>query len=707
MSQSLDPILKPSTVAVIGASRTPNSIGHQVVANLVDYGFTGAVYPVNPKASAINAIRAYPTVGAVPDQIDMAVIVVPRDHVLPVVQECADHGVKGVVVISAGFKEIGGDGIAREAELLDVVRRGGMRLVGPNCMGVLNADPAFSMNATFAPIMPPFGRVGFVSQSGAMGLSVLDYAREYGIGISQFVSMGNKPDVSGNDVLIQWENDPTVDVILMYVESFGNPERFRDIAQRITKRKPIIVVKAGRSEVGARAASSHTGALAEGDAAVGALLDQVGVIRAQSVEELFDLAMGFESGKMPRGDRVAILTNSGGPGILTADALAERGLTVPELGEDTVQKLQPLFPPEASVRNPLDMIASASPEGYHTALGALLADDGIDSTVVIFVPPLGVRQKDVAQAIADVATKSKDKPVLTVLMGRKGLPQGKAELHDAGIPAFIFPESAVRALAAMYDYETWRQRLVEPAPELAVDRDRAAEILNKAGSATKLSEHDTLDLLTAYGIPTAKARLATSEEDAAGMAQAIGGPVAMKIVSPQIIHKTDVGGVVIGVEGADEARLTYRGIVSRAVEAVPQADVTGVLVQEMVVEGREVIVGMSRDRMGPLLMFGLGGVFVEALKDVVFRVAPLARVDALDMVNGIRGRPILDGIRGEAPADIAAIVDVLLRISQMTVDFPQIAELDINPLLASAGGVVAVDGRVMLGHDQPTAGRGN
>jgi acetyl coenzyme A synthetase (ADP forming)-like protein len=704
MSQLLDPILKPSTVAVIGASRTPFSIGHQVVANLVDYGFTGAVYPVNPKARAINAIRAYPTVGEVPDQIDMAVIMVPKEHVLPVVQDCADHGVKGVVVISAGFKEIGGAGVAREAELLEVVRRSGMRMVGPNCMGVLNADPAFSMNATFAPTMPPFGRVGFVSQSGAMGLSVLDYAREYGIGISQFVSMGNKPDVSGNDVLLQWENDPTVDVILMYVESFGNPMRFRDIAQRITKRKPIIVVKAGRSEVGARAASSHTGALAEGDAAVGALMDQVGVIRAQSVEELFDLAMGFEGGKMPRGDRVAILTNSGGPGILTADALAERGLTVPELSDATVEKLQPLFPPEASVRNPLDMIASATPEGYHTALGALLADDGIDAAVVIFVPPLGVRQKDVAQAIAEVGTKSEGKPVLTVLMGRKGLPQGKAELHDAGIPAFIFPESAVRAIAAMHDYQTWRERPEEPAPELAVDRDRAAEILGKAGLATKLSENDALDLLAAYGIPTAQARLATSEGEAAEMAQAIGGQVAMKIVSPQIVHKTDVGGVVIGVEGADEARLTYRGIVSRAVEAVPEADVTGVLVQEMVIEGREAIVGMSRDRIGPLLMFGLGGVFVEALKDVVFRVAPLTRLDAADMVDGIRGRPILDGIRGEAPADIAAIVDVLLRISQMTIDFPQIAELDINPLLASDAGVVAVDGRVMLGHDQPTPG---
>jgi acyl-CoA synthetase (NDP forming) len=537
-----------------------------------------------------------------------------------------------------------------------------------------------------------------------MGLSVLDYAREYGIGISQFVSMGNKPDVSGNDVLLQWENDPAVDVVLMYVESFGNPMRFRDIAQRITKRKPIIVVKAGRSEVGARAASSHTGALAEGDAAVGALLDQVGVIRAHSVEELFDLAMGFEGGKTPRGDRVAILTNSGGPGILTADALAERGLTVPELSDATVQKLQPLFPPEASVRNPLDMIASATPEGYHTALGALLADDGIDAAVVIFVPPLGVRQKDVAQAIAEVGTKSEGKPVLTVLMGRKGLPQGKAELHDAGIPAFIFPESAVRAIAAMHDYQTWRERPVEPAPELVVDRDRAAEILGKAGSATKLSEHDTLDLLTAYGIPTAQARLAMSDEEAAEMAQALGGQVAMKIVSPQIVHKTDVGGVVVGVEGADEARLTYRGIVSRAVEAVPEAHVTGVLVQEMVTGGREVIVGMSRDRIGPLLMFGLGGVFVEALKDVIFRVAPLTRLDAIDMVHGIRGRPILDGIRGEAPADIAAIVDVLLRISQMTIDFPQIAELDINPLLASDAGVLAVDGRVMLGHDQPTPG---
>ena len=705
MSQALDPILKPSTVAVIGASRTPHSIGHQVVANLVQYGFTGAVYPVNPKARAINAIRAYPTLGEVPDQVDMAVIVVPRDHVIPVVQDCADHGVKGVVVISAGFKEMGGDGVALEAELLELIRRSGMRMVGPNCMGVLNADPAFSMNATFAPLMPPFGRVGFVSQSGAMGLSVLDYAREYGIGISQFVSMGNKPDVSGNDVLLQWEHDPTVDVILMYVESFGNPMRFREIAQRITKRKPIIVVKAGRSEVGARAASSHTGALAEGDAAVGALLDQVGVIRAHSVEELFDLAMGFEGGRMPRGDRVAILTNSGGPGILTADALADCGLTVPELSDDTVQQLRPLFPPEASVRNPLDMIASATPEGYRTALGALLSDDSIDSAVVIFVPPLGVRQKDVAAAIAEVGTRSDAKPVLTVLMGRKGLPQGKAELHDAGIPAFIFPESAARTLAAMYHYQVWRNRPVEPPAELAVDRDRAAAILRQAGSATKLSEHATLDLLSAYGIPTAPARLATSEDDAATIAGEIGGPVAMKIVSPQIVHKTDVGGVVIGVEGADEAKATYRGIVSRAVAAVPEAEVTGVLIQSMVTEGREVIVGMSRERMGPLLMFGLGGVFVEALKDIVFRVAPLTRLDALDMVNGIRARPILDGFRGEDPADISAIVDVLLRTSQLALDFPQIAELDINPLLAGAAGVVAVDGRVLIEHNQHTSGR--
>ena len=698
MSNLLDPILKPRSVAVIGASRTPKSIGNQVVVNLVEHGYTGPVYPINPKAHSINSIRAYPDLAAVGDQVDMAVIVVPRQFVLPVVEDCAAHGVKGVVVISAGFREVGGAGVERERELLDLVRANGMRLVGPNCMGVLNADPEFSMNATFAPTMPPFGRVGFVSQSGAMGLSVLDYAKEYGIGISQFVSMGNKPDVSGNDVLLQWEDDPTIETILMYVEGFGNPKRFLEIATRISRHKPIIMVKAGRSEVGAKAASSHTGALAVGDAAADALMRQAGVIRAGSVEELFDLAMGFSSRCLPRSNRVAILTNSGGPGILTADALSIAGLEIPDLADTTVDRLRPLFPPEASLRNPLDMIASATPDGYRVALGSLLADEQVDAAVVIFVPPLGVQQSDVAQAIADVGTTSVDKPVLTVLMGREGLPQGKAQLHNAGIPAFIFPESAARALVAMYRYRAWRDHPVETVPVLDVNKARAEQIIRDATSAgtTKLSETDTLELLGAYGIPVAQARLAATEDEAAMITGGMTGSVAMKIVSPDVIHKTDVGGVVVGVEGTDAARSAFRAIVADVTAAVPSAEITGVLVQPMVQGGREVIVGMTRERMGPLIMFGLGGVFVEALRDVVFRVAPLQRRDALDMVFGIRALPILKGLRGEAPVDTDAIVEVLLRVSQLSSDFPEIAELDINPLLASDRGVIAVDGRVLI-----------
>jgi acetyl coenzyme A synthetase (ADP forming)-like protein len=692
---SLDAILKPRAIAVVGASRAPHSIGQQVVTNLIDHGFTGAVYPVNPKAHSIKSVRCFPSVSAIPDHVDMAVIVVPKDFVVPVVRDCAAAGVRGVVVISAGFKEVGGAGVAREEELVALVRAHDIRMVGPNCMGVLNADPDVSMNATFAPTMPPFGRVGFVSQSGAMGLSVLDYAQEYGIGISQFVSMGNKPDVSGNDVLMQWEHDPTVDVILMYVESFGNPARFRDIATRISRKKPIIVVKAGRSEVGARAASSHTGALADGDASVDALMHQAGVIRASSVEELFDLAMGFEEGRLPASHRVAIVTNSGGPGILTADALSEQGLTVPDLEPDTVAQLQPLFPAEASIRNPLDMIASATPVGYRTALDALLADDGVDAAVVIFVPPLGVQQEDVAKAIAEVGTRS-TKPVLTVLMGRKGLPQGKATLHDAGIPAFIFPESAARALAAMHHYQVWRDRPDEPMPDLLVDRARAAALLDEAGDAPRLSELATLDLLQAYGITTAPAGLATSEDMAVQLATNIGGPVALKIVAPAIIHKTDVGGVVTGVDGAEQIRSAYRSIMDRAGAVVPQVDISGILIQKMVPSGTEIIIGMSRERVGPMIMFGLGGIFVEVLKDVAFRVAPLTPADAGDMIRGIRGLPILQGVRGDSAVPLESITDVLLRVSRLAVDFPAISELDINPLMAGPDGIVAVDGRVML-----------
>jgi acyl-CoA synthetase (NDP forming) len=574
-----------------------------------------------------------------------------------------------------------------------------MRLVGPNCMGVLNADPAVSMNATFAPSMPPFGCAGFVSQSGAMGLSVLDYAQEYGIGIAQFVSMGNKPDVSDTDLLLHWEDDPGIEVILMYVENFGNPRKFLEIASRVTRKKPIIVVKSGRSRVGARAASSHTGALAASDVAVEALLAQAGVLRAGTVEELFDLAMAFNGQSLPRGRRVAVVTNSGGPGIIAADALEAQSLSVAELDPKTVLRLSPLFPEEASLRNPLDMIASATPPGYRAALGALLDDPGIDAVMSIFVPPMGVGQADVAEAIVAAKESGPDKPLLAVLMGRQGLPQGRAELHAVGIPAYIFPESAARALAAMCRYREWRERPLPVVEHPAVDQAGATVILRRARAAgrARLDEIESLQLLQAYGIPTASACLAPDADAAAAAAREMGFPVVMKIVAPAIIHKTDVGGVQVGIANVEEARRAFEEITAGARRAQPGVEITGVLVQQMVKGGREMIVGMSRDpSLGPMLMFGLGGTLVEVLHDVVFRLAPIHRLDAAEMVRGIRGFRLLTGVRGAPPADLGALEDVLLRVSRLATDFPEIAELDLNPVLAFADGVRAVDARVML-----------
>jgi acetate---CoA ligase (ADP-forming) len=696
---TLDPILKPRSVAVIGASRRPDTIGHEILANIVKYGFTGAVYPVNPNAPSIHSIKAYPSVGDIPDAIDLAVIVVPKEHVLAVAESCGKKGVRGLVVISAGFKEVGEAGAAAERRLVEIVRRYGMRMVGPNCMGVLNGAAGVSLNATFAPSMPPFGHAAFVSQSGALGLSVLDYATEYGIGISQFVSVGNKPDVSGNDLLLQWEHDDTVGVILMYVENFGNPRRFLEIASRIAKQKPIIAMKSGRSRVGARAAASHTGSLAASDAAVDALLTQAGVLRAVSMEELFDMAMAFTGPPLPRSRRTAVLTNSGGPGILVADALEPQGMELVDLSPETIARLRPLFPEEASLRNPVDMIASATAANYRAALDALLADANVDSAVAIFVPPLGIHAGDVAESIAAAAGKHPGKPVLAVLMGREGLPEGRAELHRAGIPAYIFPESAARALGALRRVREWRARPELPERPLTVDRDRAARLLAQARSAgrTKLTELEVLGVLSAYGIAAAPARLAHDAEDAARAAAAIGYPVAVKIVSQQIIHKTEVGGVRTGIGTAVELKEACVEMLDSVSHHAPSATIDGLLVQRMISGGRETIVGVSRDAVfGPLVMFGLGGIYVEALGDVVFRIAPLGPLDVHDMLKGIRGAAILQGVRGAPPVDFAALGEVVQRVAQLAIDHEEIAELDINPLLALPQGAQAVDARILL-----------
>ena len=700
----LAPLLAPRTIAVIGASPRASNMGHQILSNLLDFGFAGTVYPVNPRAHAIRAVRAYPTIADVPEPVDTAVVVVPREQALEVAEQCGEAGVKGLIVITAGFREVGGNGVELERQLMATVRRHGMRMIGPNCMGVVNADPAVAMNATFAPIMPPFGHSAFVSQSGALGMSVLDYAREYGIGISQFVSIGNSPDVGSTDLLEQWEHDPAVRVILMYVENFGDPRRFLATASRITKSKPIIVVKSGRSNAGARAASSHTGALAASDTAVDAMLTQAGVLRANNIEDLFDMAMGFGTRLRPRSRRTAVLTNAGGPGILAADALEQQGLELVDLSPATVEALRPLFPPEASIRNPLDMIASATPAGYKAALTAFLNDPNIDAVVPIFVPPFGVKQEDVAEAIVSAQATHPEKPMFAVLMGLKGLPQGRAELHAAGIPAYIFPESAARALNALNRQREWEERAAADAKPRDVHRDTAQALLRAVRDAgrTALTQDEAMTLLDAYGIPVAGVRHVPLDQDLGDAAAAVGFPLVMKLESPDISHKTDVGGVRVGIGDLDELRAAHEEMLARVRSTAPDARIEGVVLQRMVEGGRETILGITRDpRFGPLLMFGLGGVFVEAMQDVVFRVAPVDDVQALDMVRGIRAARVLQGMRGALPADEGALVEAICRLGQLASEFPDIAELDVNPLLALPDGVVAVDARVRL---QPSVG---
>ncbi len=694
----LDAILKPQSIAVVGASRQPDTIGWQILDNLVRSGFHGPIYPVNPNATSIHSIRAYPSVGAIPDPVDLAIIVVRKQFVLDLAEECGRKGVKGLVVITAGFAEVGGEGVERERRLVEIVRRHGMRMVGPNCMGVLNTDPEVSMLATFSPRMPPRGPVALVSQSGAMGQSILDYAEELGIGVHQFVSVGNKPDVSGNDLVEYWAKDPKVRAILMYLESFGNPRRFFALAKKLTKTKPIFVVKSGRTTAGARAASSHTAALAGTDLAADVLMQQCGVIRAHTVEELFDYAMAFPRLPVPKGDRVAIISNAGGPAIILTDACESLGLTVPELSAATQARIRERVVEEASVKNPVDLIASAKAPTYRAVLEVVLQDPNIDAVIASFIPPLGIQARDVALAIRDAAATRKDVPVVAVLLGRQGVPAALEELVEAGIPGYVFPESAARALAALNRYRQWLARPDGVVQSYPVDRARAEGVLAAAAAAgrDRLDEAEALTLLAAYGIPTAPWAVATSADEAAAAAQAMGFPVVLKVMSHRIVHKSDVGGVVVGPASAKEVREGWTRLVTRVREragVVPDA----VLVQKMITGGRETIVGSTRDaRAGPLLMFGLGGIFVEVLKDVVFRVHPVTDVDAREMVRGIRGVKLLEGVRGETSVDLVALQEMVQRVSQLVGDLETVAEMDINPLVAFPDRVVALDARFAL-----------
>ena len=698
--RSLDPILRPRSIAVVGASRRKNSIGNAILRHLIEGGFTGPVFPINPSADSVAAVPAFPSVKDLPIAPDLAFIIVPKEKALDAVRECGEKGVKGLVVITAGFREVGGEGIELEKELVETIRRYGMRMVGPNCMGVLNTSSSVSMNGTFAPYMPPAGPIAFMSQSGAMGMTILDYASEYGIGISQFVSVGNKTDVSGNALTEYWRDDDEVGVILMYLESFGSPRTFVSLARETTRKKPILVVKSGRSEAGAKAASSHTGALAQVDIATDALLAQCGVLRADSVEELFDAALAFSKAPLPRGNRVAILTNAGGPGIIIADACEACGLDVATLSEESQAKLREILPEEASVSNPVDMIASASPEQVEQATRIIVADDGIDALIASYVP-LALEAPLVARAIRDGA-EGVDKPVLAVLMSKRGLPQGMAELQESTIPAYRFPESAARALGAMWKHSRWQERPPETVRRFDVEAERVDEVIAVAlaEGRDQLTLMEGLEVLDAYGIPVAPWAVVHSADEAVAAAGQMGYPVVLKPVSAEILHKTEAGAVRVDLETADDVVGAYGFLDDLLVETGPEARQEGILVQRMLKGGRETIVGMTwAPRFGPIVMVGLGGVYVEVLQDVAFRVQPVSNEDAGEMIRSLRGYRILEGVRGEPGVDLDLLAEVVERTSQLVGEHPEIREMDINPFLAfpEADRCAAVDARFRIG----------
>jgi acetyl coenzyme A synthetase (ADP forming)-like protein len=705
---SLRPMLEPRAVAVVGASRDPASIGRRILDALLAAGFAGPVYPVNPAAGEVGGHEAYRSVRDVPAGVDLAVVAVPRDRVLEVVDDCAAAGVKSLVVITAGYAEAGDEGRAQQQTLVERVRGYGMRMVGPNCMGLLNAGPAVKLNASFSPIFPSPGHVGLSSQSGALGLAILHLAAARGVGLSTFVSVGNKADVSSNDLLEYWEEDPATRVVLLYLESFGNPRRFARLARRIGRTKPIVAVKAGRTRGGSRAAGSHTAALAANDVAVDALFHQSGVIRADTIDEMFDIAACLDAQPLPAGRRVAIVTNAGGPGILAVDACESSGLTVAPFSEETRARLAAFLPTAASTGNPVDMIASAGPDEYRQAIEVALADQETDALIVIFAPVDAKQSAATVAAILEGIANARRagatrKPILACVMADPGRPQ-PLDVGDERIPAYAFPENAARALAKIASYAEWRaqpQGLLWGFDDIHVDDARLiCRAAVEARGSDWLTDEEMRRVLNAFGLPIAASAVAHTADDAAALGAVMGFPVAAKILSHRVQHKTELGGVRLNLQNEAAVRRAFNDILARARDAGLLDALDGVLIQPMIVGGVETMIGVAADRLfGPLIAFGLGGVQVELLGDVRFRIAPLTDHDADELLREIRGFPLLQGYRGQPAADVDALRDILLRVSRMADELPDILELDLNPVIAlpAGHGCRIVDARIKVG----------
>lgn len=700
MSKQLDAIMKPKAIAVIGASTKASTIGSEIMLRLKEYDFNGKIYPVNPKADEICGFKAYPTVGDIPGDVDFAVIIIPSKFVLDAIDQCHEKGILGVCVISAGFKETGEEGAALEKELADKIASYDMKCVGPNCLGVLNTNSDVRMDATFAEALPVRGDIGFVSQSGALGGGILNILKDLNVGFAQFVSIGNQADVNAETMMEYWENDDDVKQILLYMESIANPENFRKLATKITKKKPVIALKAGRSAAGASAASSHTGSLAGADKAADALLKQSGVIREFSLKNLFATAKVFSNCPIPKGNRCAIITNSGGPGIMATDAICEYGLEMASITDHTRETLKSFLPAAASVKNPIDMIASAPLETYKKTLEVTIADPNVDMIMVIYLPFMGLKDIDVANAIMEIKANHPEKPVLGVFMTTSDFFTKIADM-EVNMPFFMYAEEAADGMFRLDQQRQWEARPEGKAPAYPVDKAKATEIIKNSvkEGRDQLTTLESIDVLDAYGIRACKYGLATDLEQTVEVANSIGYPVVMKITSKTITHKTDVGGVIVGIQSEEQLREEYEALIERLREKNILDGLEGVIVQEMVKGNREMVCGVATDpQYGPMMMFGLGGVFIEVLKDVTFRMAPLTDIDAKEMIESVKSYELLKGARGTTPAQIDQIQESLLRLSQLVSDFNFIDELDINPLLISekTGEGIAVDGRVKV-----------
>lgn len=693
----LEAIFNPSAIAVYGASKHPHKVGHTVLKHLIDGGYGGRLIPINPTAEEVLGIPCYPNIAAADTPVDMAILVVPPPLVEASVREALANGVKGLVVITAGFRETGAEGAAKEDHLAALCREHGARMLGPNCLGLINT--ARKMNASFAPQMPGEGAISVISQSGALCTAILDLAVERGLGLAKLISIGNKADIDESDVMEALGQDPDTKVIACYLESITSGERFIEVAERVGREKPVVVLKAGTTQAGARAASSHTGSLAGADIAYGAAFKRAGVLRADDFESLFDIAKAFAMQPLPRGDRIAVITNAGGPGIIAADAIEKQGLHVAPLSEATKEHLRATLPPSASSANPIDVLGDAPPERYVSSLKAVLEDDAVDAVLVILTPQAMSKPRETARAVID--TLQGDKPVLAAFMGGRDVAPARSEFLFNDLPDYTAPERAIVALRKLCDYAAWRSRPPRIVERLPINRNRIERIIarHRRTGRIHIGEADAKKILGTYHFNVPEGELARTADDAVAVAERVGYPVAMKIVSPEIIHKSDVGGVKIGLRSSSEVRDAFDLMLLRLRRAAPGAEIIGAYVEAMCPPGREVILGMTRDpSFGPMLMFGLGGIFVEVMKDVSFNLAPITQEEAALMLEGTRSYALLRGARGEKAVDLQALAGALQRLSQLATDFPEIAEMDINPFMVGAPGTYAMvaDARMTL-----------